>query len=138
MKRIIFIDDEHGPIDLYVRALERSGFRVEHLDLVETALDHISTSTSPADFYVVDLMMPPGDAFDLETAGFGLTTGVEIHRRIRAKWPSVPILVLTNVSNPLILALLPFDANTMVEAKINVLPFELVERIRLRISGGEN
>jgi len=137
-KEVVLIDDEHGPMDLYVRALREAAFRVKHLDSVAVALEHIREARTPADLYILDLMMPPGDAMDLETAGYGLKSGVELHRCLRARWSNVPVIVLTSVSNPSILDLLPFDENTTCEAKIDVLPFELVEIVRLKLSNVRN
>jgi CheY-like chemotaxis protein len=93
------------------------------------------TSPTPADLYVLDLMMPAGDALDLETAGFGLTSGIEIFRRLRSKFPTVPVIILTSVSNPAILDALPLDENTIKEAKIDVLPSELVGRVNSLLYG---
>jgi len=136
MKKVIVIDDEHGPIEFYVRALRDAGFSVEQLDTVEAALKHITEAEQPADIYILDIMMPPGKALTLDQAGYGLTSGVEIHHRLRTRFPTVPVIVLTNISHPKILELLPFDEFTTREAKIEVLPFDLVERVKERI--GEN
>lgn len=130
MATITLIDDEHAPMDLYVRALRQSGFEIQHLDSVELALKHIREAEVPSDLYIIDLMMPPGTALDLEAAGFGLKSGIIVHRQLRQRFPSVPVIVLTSVSNPSILEAIPFDEHTKREAKIDVLPFQLVTKVR--------
>lgn len=132
-RKIVVIDDEHGTTDLYVKALRMSGFDVRHYDNVRDSLAHIEPpegkGEEPPDLYVLDLMMPPGEAISLEDSGFGLSTGIVLYRKIRARHPGVPIIILTSVSNPEILNLLPKDANTSREAKVDVMPFELVEKV---------
>jgi DNA-binding response OmpR family regulator len=134
MDKITLIDDDRGSMSLYVQALRKSGFEVEHLHRVDLALQHIATSANPSSIYILDLMMPPEDALDLEEAGFGLTSGVEIYRRLRKKFTNVPVLLLTSVSNPTILRSLPLDEKTHRAAKIEVLPFELVEKVKMILS----
>jgi len=136
MARIILIDDDHGPMGFYLKALRQSGFDVEHIDSVAGALDHIEHGEVPGDLYVLDLMMPPGDAMELEKAGFGLKSGIELYRSLRARWENVPVIILTSISNPAILELLPVDSNTLREAKIDLLPFELVEKVKQRLEYG--
>lgn len=128
-RRIAIIDDEHGTTDLYVKALQMAGLDVEHFDNVRDGLANIEGSDSPPDLYVIDLMMPPDDEIGLEEAGFGLSTGIVLYRRVRERYPSIPIIILTCVSNPEILQLLPVDENTFREAKIDIMPFELAAKI---------
>lgn len=135
MAEIILIDDNHGPMDLYVQALCKSGYRVQHLDTVALALAHIDSSEQPADLYILDIMIPPGDAFGLRESSFGLTSGILIYERLLKKFPGVPVIVLTNISTPEILERLPLDdARTTRESKIDVLPFDLVEKVRERLN----
>ncbi|MFN0079995.1 MAG: response regulator [Prosthecobacter sp.] len=129
-KSVVIIDDEHGTTDLYVKALRMAEFEVRHIDNVKDALAHFQGDGSTPDIYILDLMMPPGDEIKLEESGFGLSTGIVLYRRLREKHPNLPVIILTSVSNPEILGLLPLDDNTRREAKIDVMPFELVEKIK--------
>lgn len=134
MAKIVLIDDNHGPMDLYVQALRKSGFEVEHLDTVALALAHIESAQRPADLYILDIMMPPGDALDLRESSFGLTSGLIIYERLLGKFPGVPVIVLTNISAPGILERLPLeDTGTTREAKIDVLPFDLADMVKKRL-----
>lgn len=134
MAKIVLIDDNHGPMDLYVQALRKCGFEVEHLDTVASAFANIASAQRPADLYILDIMMPPGDALDLRESNFGLTSGLIVYERLLARFPGVPVIVLTNISTPEILDRLPLDdAETTREAKIDVLPFDLVDKVRERL-----
>jgi DNA-binding response OmpR family regulator len=134
MTKIVLVDDNHGPIELYIQALRKSGFEVEHLDTVAAAIEQISSAEDFADLYILDIMMPPGDALDLRESTFGLTSGLIIYTRLRKKHPHVPVIVLTNISTPEILDSLPVDdVHTTRAAKIDVLPFDLVELVRERL-----
>lgn len=126
MPKITIIDDDHGPIDYYSHALREAGFDVEHIETVDNALLHIGQEKMPSDFYIIDLMMPPGDALELEDCGFGLTSGIEIHKRLRAKWKDVPVLFLSSVSNPTIWSAIRHDEHTTSATKFEVLPSDLV------------
>ena len=133
MARIVLIDDDHGPMDLYVRALRESGLVVDHLDNLTEAMEHVRTTDKPADLYLIDIMMPPGDALTLEESNYGLTSGIILYQRLRDRFPDVPVIILTSISNPEILELLPSDSNTTKEAKVEVLPFDLVQKVKERI-----
>ncbi len=126
MATIVFIDDEHGPIDYYVQALSESGHQVERFDTVEKTFAHLDTRRT-ADIYVVDIMMPTHGHLRLKDSADGLASGVVIHREIRRVFPKVPIIMLTSISNPEILGGLPLEENTRIESKIDTLPYELVE-----------
>ena len=135
MAKIVLIDDNHGPMDLYVQALCKSGYEMQHLDTVALALAHIDNAEQSADLYILDIMMPPGDALDLRESSFGLTSGILIYERLLKRFPGVPVIVLTNISAPEILEHLPLDdPRTTREAKIDVLPFDLVEKVRQRLN----
>ena len=134
MANIALIDDEHGPIDYYVEALNECGHNVDHLDSVEKALAHIDAGRA-ADLYVVDIMMPTYGHPRLKDAADGLASGIVLHREIRRKFQDVPILVLTSISNPDVLeGLLLDENNTRLESKIDTLPFELVDIVETMLA----
>lgn len=125
-------------MDLYAKALRLSGFDVTHLDTTGQAFEHFATAREPAALYVLDLMMPPGEAMTLEESRYGLATGIVIYQTLRSKFANVPVIILTSVSNPEILGLLPVDELTDVRAKIDLMPFELAELIKERLSYASN
>ena len=128
MAHIIFIDDEHSPIDYYIDALVTHGHQVDGIDTVERLFTHLDAA-KPADIYVVDIMMPTHGHPRLEEAADGLASGIVLHREIRRAFPEVPIIVLTSIANPDILKGLRLEINTRLKSKIDTLPFELAEEI---------
>ena len=139
-KKVIIFDDDHGPIDLYVKALRLRGFVVTHIDTLGAAFDHIRDAAGPADFYIVDMMLPIANTpqehikkEDYRDVGYGLTAGLVLLKRLREWLPSVPVLMLTSVSRPDILSRIPGDDNCRIEAKVNMLPFDLADHITKRL-----
>jgi len=140
MPNVVIIDDDHGPIDQYVKALRKAGYYVEHLDTLSAAFRHIRDTSSAPDIYILDMMMSLGEDtsdwpadFSEQEAGFGMTAGLAIFRRVRARFPSVPVILLTSVAEPGILENMPFDEHCTVEFKINLLPLAMVNRVKQRI-----
>lgn len=130
---ILIIDDDRAPTELYARALRQSGFHVDTCSEVSDALKRIKEAVAP-DLFIVDIMMPPGDSsLDLRDVDYGLTTGLELVRRIRAKHPEAMVIILTAVASPEILASISQDQALrppIVLAKLANPPFTLVERVK--------
>jgi ATP-dependent Lon protease len=87
--RILVVDDEVYNRDLMVRTFARSGEVMAAGDAVEAAavLDRW-----PADVLVTDFML-------------GAVDGVELARRVRARWPATRIVVVTGFEHdPALLA----------------------------------
>lgn len=132
MAYVAFIDDEHGPIDYYVRALRHKGHFVKQMDSVAKFFSHLDNEES-ADIYVVDIMMPTQGDPRLKEAAHGLASGIALHKEIRRKHADVPIIILTSIANPEVLDGLTLEKNTTLESKIDTLPFELVDLIESRV-----
>jgi DNA-binding response OmpR family regulator len=80
MKKILVVDDEENIRELYRDELAEEGYRVEMAENGTQALAKFE-SFRP-DLVTLDVMMPGMD-------------GIEVLRRIRAKDPSIPVLLLT-------------------------------------------
>ena len=99
-KRVLFIEDEK--------------FFLEGLQIALTDYEIIPAYSAPRgmelmqdgdfDAVLLDIMMPPAEDMNPEDVGYGRTTGVELCRRIRNLKPELPIVVLTVVRDPGILA----------------------------------
>ncbi len=136
-KRVIIIDDDHGPIEFYVKALRLCHFEVTHLDTLDAGLRHFADPGEPADFYVLDMMLPIAETGEdvlpkcgYKNIGFGMTAGLLLFERLRIRLPKVPVLVLTSISRPDILDKIPLDEHSEWRAKVNLLPFELSDLVR--------
>jgi DNA-binding response OmpR family regulator len=123
MKRsVVLIDDDHGPMDYYVEAMETRGFVVTQFDSVDETYKWLDdVDTPPPDLVVVDIMLPPQTRLAAEQTDNGVRSGVFVARDILKKWPTMPILVLTNRPEPGVTGLLP--AGTKVIAKFETAPF---------------
>ena len=80
MQKILVVDDEENIRELYRDELAEEGYRVEMAENGTQALAKLE-SFRP-DLVTLDVMMPGMD-------------GIEVLRRIRAKDPSIPVLLLT-------------------------------------------
>ena len=79
-KRILIADDEEAVRLLLVEALKANEYEI---DLAENGLEAIGKiDRKPYDLVISDYMMPEMD-------------GLELVRRIRATYPSTPVLVVT-------------------------------------------
>ena len=65
----------------------------------------------------------------------GLRTGVLVYHDIRERWPVMPIVVLTNVSDEAILGEFEGDVSTVVRSKFDTPPRELVGEVRNLLMG---
>jgi len=122
---ILFVDDEAAQMASHVDELEISGYSVTTATTVAELRRYLRGAETP-EAVLLDVMMPPGD---LVNAGEGLRTGILLLREIRERWPAVPVIVLTNVSNPGILSAAE-GSGARVVRKQNVLPHDLPELVR--------
>jgi CheY-like chemotaxis protein len=93
MLDILFVDDDSYSMLTYVDALADEGFQVQQASSAKDVLDQVASREFAA--VILDVMMPPGQLGERETAG-GHRTGVALARRIRGEQPKLPILLLTN------------------------------------------
>lgn len=137
--KIMLVDDELSPkkngpdgsyMWYYTEAMRDSGFEVTQVVGPDSALQKLSSKSSKFDLIIVDIMMPPGEAYENENTLDGLRTGIFLAKTIQEKYPELPILVLTNVLNPYALnKMKEMESVKKVLVKPNCTPFELVEEI---------
>ena len=112
IKKIILIDDnawEHVASKLKsmfaLSSLELEVF--SSVDACHAALNNPVNTRCPSDMFVIDLMMPPGEAYKAEETHDGLITGLYLARDIRNRFPLVPIILWsgTNLNTVRLLAI---------------------------------
>jgi two-component system, cell cycle sensor histidine kinase and response regulator CckA len=81
---VLVVEDEPAVRAVVVRSLERGGFRVLQASDAAAALQMVDREGRP-DLVLSDLMMP----------GIG---GAELARRLRARWPDLPVLFMSGYS----------------------------------------
>jgi CheY-like chemotaxis protein len=132
---ILMIDDEPRGISSYKEELVLSGYRVVHERKVDDALRVLAREAAGLDLVILDLiildiMMPPGEQFrDDEAVQMGLRTGVRLFESIRAKAPALPVIILTNVSDPRMVKRFRLERDCLFLQKTDCLPFELAEAV---------
>lgn len=114
--RVLVVDDDDAVRSHVCDLLREDGFIVEQRDNGAAALAAIET-------------LPPFDAVLLDFAMPGMT-GAETERMIRARWPSLPVLMMTGYAdlrelpptlNGCPIVQKPFDPQTLVDKLLGVL-----------------
>jgi len=138
--RILIVDDDLTPDQdkpngnymwYYTRALRDSGYKVVEVVGPDSAKEVLSSEGESFDLVILDIMMPPGKAYEKADTLNGLRTGILLAKTIQSEYPNLPVLVLTNVQNPDTLSQLrqiPSVKRTL--CKPDCTPFELVDVIR--------
>jgi DNA-binding response OmpR family regulator len=117
VKHLLLVEDDPGIARPLVRALEREGFEVEHLEAGEPAIGRVDAGD--IDLVVLDLTLP-----DLD--------GLDVCRQIRARHPALPIVMLTARREEVdVVVGLDAGADDYVAKPFRVA--ELVARLRARL-----
>ncbi|MFN2238812.1 MAG: ATP-binding protein [Thermoanaerobaculia bacterium] len=112
--RVTVVDDEAPVLEGIAAILESEGIVVETYDRSEVFLEELAKKVQPPDLVILDLGIP------------GIS-GEDLHRRLRAKFPEVPILISTGYGDserldPLLgysrtaFQQKPYDAETLFRA----------------------
>lgn len=141
-ERILIVDDdiadlmdvhENSPTGYmwyYIQELNECGYDVVKARGPDESLTILS-SHSPFKAIILDVMMPPGNAFRSVETLDGILTGVKLAERIREDDRNVPIILLTNVEPTQAIA--DLLRRSIVQAycyKPDTTPGELVQRLR--------
>jgi CheY-like chemotaxis protein len=81
----------------YVEELKDNKYEVHFEDNVGSAVATIEDPAQQFDLLVLDISMPPGDAFKSADTRGGMRTGLPLYDKIRRLRPDLKIVVLTNV-----------------------------------------
>ena len=113
-KRILIVDDEKAVRILLVEVLKLHDYKIDVVENGVEAISHIDRRSY--DLIITDYMMPKMD-------------GLELIRRIRSKYPSTPILVVTG--NGPIHDLLKSGATACIMKPFNILELRNMVKIIL-------
>jgi CheY-like chemotaxis protein len=134
---ILFVDDESFRAKTYVEELEFCDFAVVLEPSVDRALNLMQENGHEVDLLILDIMMDPGLAFMNEDTAQGLRTGLRFFERIREPFPSLPIIMLTNVSTREIETSVTSQPKVLVLNKTQTLPYELADHVRQILTGAD-
>jgi CheY-like chemotaxis protein len=100
MIKILYLEDEPELVETLPVVLQsrKADLEIQGFGEVKKALDALQTQAY--DGVMLDISMPPDEDMDLEIVEYGRLTGIEVARRIKDKYPHLPIVALTVVSDP--------------------------------------
>lgn len=128
MKPLILLVDEESIIPtMYKRAMEKLGLAVKHIREVDELFFTLERGRSRPDLIVLDIMMPWGTRYDEDTTDGGLRTGELVYQELREMFPIMPIIVLTNLSDFLVMA---DDVNLHIIRKSGLQPFDFADFVK--------
>ena len=126
---VLLVDDDKLPMLFYVKALEQKGLKVKHCLEPDSTLDFVRKRGEQIEAIVLDIMLSPGKAYKNKNTAEGLRTGLFLLMDIRKHCPDVPVVVLTNVKNPVTLDEFKGKPLLKVAQKMDCPPFELAELV---------
>lgn len=127
---ILFVDDEKRYMNSYVEELKLSGYEVSFQGDVDSALRFFEENLNRINLLILDIMMPPGSSFKEVDTQLGLRTGIHFYERIREKAPNLPVMILTNVSDPRVEERFRKENKCWFLRKEDYFPFELAEEVK--------
>jgi CheY-like chemotaxis protein len=80
---ILCVDDEPNNLTLRALVLQREGYEVSSADSADAALSLLASQ--PVDLVLSDQLMPN-------------KTGTQLARDIKAKWPTLPVIIISGVN----------------------------------------
>jgi CheY-like chemotaxis protein len=124
---IVYLEDEDASNLYRDEFIERGIQIIVHRDVTEgwNAL----AGNADVDVVILDVMMPPGKMFDLDSTKQGLLTGIHFYRRLRAQNAELPIFILTNNTDPEISEAVAGDTNAYHFVKTDVYPDDFADRV---------
>lgn len=124
MSKVLLIEDEKAMSDLIAVKFKVEAFEVEQAFSLAEAKEKL-TSAGPFNAILTDYLLPDGDTMEFLTA-----------LRSNPATQSLPVVVMTNYVEDLNEAQLKLLGVTEVIVKYQVVPAQMVEKIKTLISGG--
>lgn len=139
---ILFVDDEFSPdteadlgsyMSYYVLALRDAGFSVELATTVDEAI--ALRREQSFDLAILDVMMPPGEAFSDEDTMKGIRTGILLAGKLHEA--DLPIILLSNAGEnaELFAEAVKRGVVERVLFKLDVTPGDLVREVNSVATG---
>ncbi len=95
---MILIIDDHRPFaESLADALVTHSYSVKATFNTKSALEALKNYSQSLECIILDVMMPPGQAFSPEATGHGKFTGMQMFASIRSVLPEIPIFIITHL-----------------------------------------
>jgi|GEM_PF-1222931 len=127
---IILVDDERRQMESYLDELKLANYKIEFRKDVGAAINFLKENLADIELLILDIMMPPGTLFGSSETNGGLRTGLHLYELIRENSPKLPILILTNVSDPGVHKHFLNESFCWYLRKEDCLPFELTDEVK--------
>lgn len=127
---ILFVDEEPRWVRTYIEALRDADYEVTHATTVDEALVIFRTKMAVIELIILDVMMPPGYAFKDEDTVLGTHTGLFIFEKIREIASHLPIIILTNVTEPDVSQFFQSRSCCWLLRKEDYDPFAVVDKVQ--------
>ncbi len=136
MPLVMLVDDDKEPMQYYVMALKQEGFDVKQMPGPDEAMEYVcGENNARPDMIILDIMMSPGTRYKGNPdCDDGLRTGILLYPELKEAYPSVPLLVLTNLKKASD-DLKEIAPEIKVLQKIDTAPFDLVSHVNKIIHG---
>jgi CheY-like chemotaxis protein len=128
---ILFVDDEARDMSSYVDDLNLSGFEVSFQTSIDPALRVFQDNSDQIELLILDIMLPHGEAFDSVETEQGMRTGIRFYEEVRRIAPDLPVIVFTNVSDPLVADRLKKEEGCRFLRKEDIFPYELTHEVQM-------
>lgn len=126
---ILIIDEEKRRLAPYISELESSGYEVHVAMDVDSAVKFLPGNLDRIELVILDIIMPPGTVFQDEDTRNGLRTGIPMYHRVRRDAPHMPVVVLTNVSDPDVEKFFENESRCWFLRKEDYFSFELAQMV---------
>ena len=131
---ILFVDDESHRVENDIDELCSRGYEVRLEETLAGALRFLENNRQNVDAIISDVMMPHGTSFTAEQTRDGLNTGVNFFDWVRERWPELPFIVFTNVSNAALRQRFEQEPRCFYLEKRDVRAEELADKVHRLIS----
>lgn len=133
---IIFVEDQIESVDLYVDEITDMGIETRVFPRADEALDFFRGRNVDIKVVVLDVMLPATGIFSSAATSDGLTTGLRLYTELRKISEGVSIVVLTNLTTPVVADTVGVDPNACVFRKDKIFYDEFAAKVK-RLHGGE-
>lgn len=127
---ILLIDEEPRYVGTYIEELRDVGYDVIYATQVDEALAILKTKAASIELVILDVMMPAGSAFKDEDTVLGTKTGLFFFRRLREIEQQLPVIILTNVTQPDVFRFFQAQDSCWFLRKENYDPAALAEQVQ--------